>query len=146
MRVSPPKPSADMLAIDTNVVIRYLVGDHPEQAARARALIDNQEIFLSITVLLETEWVLRYSYGLDRDAIQKVFHRLLGYPQLQVEDRVAVIRALALHGLGMDFADALHLASSGDADRFATFDRQLAKAAHGLGESPVVDLLGPTDL
>jgi predicted nucleic-acid-binding protein len=135
-----------VIALDTNVIVRLVTADDPSQLRTARILFQSGLLWVCKTVLLETEWVLRYSYDLDRDAIQTVFHRLLGYPHLQVEDRVAVIRALALHGLGMDFADALHLASSGDADRFATFDRPLAKAAHGLGESPVVDLLGPTDL
>jgi hypothetical protein len=45
-----------MLAIDTNLIIRYLVGDDLGQAARARRLIDNNDVFVCTTVLLETEW------------------------------------------------------------------------------------------
>ena len=52
-----------MLAIDTNLIVRYLVGDDPGQAARARRLIDNNDVFICTTVLLETEWVLRSVYG-----------------------------------------------------------------------------------
>ena len=52
-----------MLAIDTNLIVRYLVGDEPGQAARARRLIDNNDVFVCTTVLLETEWVLRSVYG-----------------------------------------------------------------------------------
>jgi predicted nucleic-acid-binding protein len=135
-----------VIALDTNVIVRLVTADDPPQLRTARALFQRGLLWVCKTVLLETEWVLRYSYDLDRDSIQKVFHRLLGYPQLQVEDRAAVLRALVLHGAGMDFADALHLASSGDADRFATFDQQLAKTARRLDDSPAVDLLGPTDL
>jgi predicted nucleic acid-binding protein len=52
-----------MLAIDTNVIVRYLTGDHPRQSAKARALIDGNDVFVRTTVLLESEWVLRSVYG-----------------------------------------------------------------------------------
>ena len=48
-----------MLAIDTNVVVRYLTDDHPGQSPRARGLIDGQAVFVAVTVILEVEWVLR---------------------------------------------------------------------------------------
>ena len=51
-----------MIAIDTNVVVRFLVNDDPEQAQRARRLIESEDVFLSTTALLETEWVLRVAY------------------------------------------------------------------------------------
>ena len=50
-RVSPPKQGVDMLAIDTNIVVRYLTGDHPEQSPKARALIDSEDVFVCTTVL-----------------------------------------------------------------------------------------------
>jgi len=78
------------------------------------------------TVLLETEWVLRYTYELRREIVIAAFKKLLGLPTLQVEQRGSVLQALALYERGMDFADALHLTSSGEAERFATFDRELA--------------------
>ena len=52
-----------MRAIDTSVLVRYLTGDEPEQAARARAAVDAGGILASMTVLLESEWVLRSVYG-----------------------------------------------------------------------------------
>ena len=55
-----------MLAIDTNVIVRYLTGDHPQQARKARTLIESEHVFVCTTVLLETEWVLRSVYGLTR--------------------------------------------------------------------------------
>ncbi len=48
-----------MLAIDTNLIVRYLTADHPEQSARAKALIEGAEVFVCTTVVLETEWVLQ---------------------------------------------------------------------------------------
>jgi predicted nucleic-acid-binding protein len=48
-----------VLAIDTNVIIRYLTRDDAEQFAKANALIGAEDVFVCTTVLLETEWVLR---------------------------------------------------------------------------------------
>ena len=45
-----------MLAIDTNLIVRYLTGDHPRQSAKAKALIDGNDVFVCTTVLLEAEW------------------------------------------------------------------------------------------
>jgi predicted nucleic-acid-binding protein len=52
-----------MFAVDTNIVVRYLVNDSAAQAARARRLVEREDIFVPLTVLLETEWVLRGVYG-----------------------------------------------------------------------------------
>jgi predicted nucleic acid-binding protein len=60
---APPRRNGGMLAIDTNLIVRYLVGDDLGQAARARRLIDNNDVFVCTTVLLETEWVLRSVHG-----------------------------------------------------------------------------------
>jgi len=48
-----------MLAIDTNLIVRYLTGDHPKQSPRARELIDGEAVFAASTVILQVEWVLR---------------------------------------------------------------------------------------
>ena len=50
-----------MDAIDTNVIVRYLTGDHPRQSAKARSLIETRPVHVATTVLLETEWVLRHA-------------------------------------------------------------------------------------
>ena len=52
-----------MIAIDTNLIVRYLTGDHPEQSLRARSLIDGRPVFAAVTVILEVEWVLCSTYG-----------------------------------------------------------------------------------
>lgn len=52
-----------MIAIDANIVVRYLTGDHSVQLAKAHALIDAETVFVSVTVMLESEWVLRSAYG-----------------------------------------------------------------------------------
>src|SRR5579872_5826131 len=122
-----------MLAVDTNVVVRYLARDDARQTSRADELFRAKPILILKSVLLETEWVLRFSYGFDRELIAKALRGLAGLPNVGVEEPTAVGRALDWFADGMDFADALHLASSAGADQFATFDRKLAKIAQNLG-------------
>ena len=130
-----------MIALDTNIVVRILTGDDPDQFAIASERVADEDLWLCKTVVLESEWVLRYTYRFSREGIYKGFRRLLGYERLQLEDRDSVLNALAWYSQGMDFADALHLSSSAGADRFVTFDRDLAEAAETLGKAPAVELL-----
>ena len=135
-----------MIALDTNVIVRIVTADDPKQLTAALEVFRSGDLWLCKTVLLETEWVLRYSYQLPHEAILEAFQRLLGYRPLQVEDRATVLLALHLFGKGMDFADALHLASSSGAEGFATFDRALARIAKhsGLEGLPSVELIRTT--
>jgi predicted nucleic-acid-binding protein len=130
-----------VIALDTNVVVRLLTRDDPEQARRAVRALRGRRLWLPKTVLLETEWVLRFSYELAPEPIHRAFTRLLGLRRLQVEDRESVLRALSAYAGGLDFADALHLASSHSAESFLTFDRNLGKAAQRLDTVPPVRLL-----
>ncbi len=133
-----------MIALDTNVLVRVVTADHPEQLAVALEVFRSGELWVPKTAFLETEWVLRYSYELAPEVILDALRRLLGYRNLQVEDRGAVLQALSLFEAGLDFADALHLASSTEAERFATFDRTFAARARKAAREglPPVDLLG----
>lgn len=126
-----------MLAIDTNVVVRYLTDDHPDQSPRARAIIDGAPVFVPLTVALETEWVLRSAYGYDRTDVVHALRAFGGLPTVSIEDPGKVAAALDLAALGMDFADALHLAGSGHCDGFVTFDRRLTKMAADAGSTAV---------
>ena len=127
-----------MIALDTNVVVRLLTADHPRQTARARALVESGPVFLAKTVMLESEWVLRSGYGFGDGVIAAAFRGLLGLPNVVVEDSYAMAQALDWHEQGLDFADALHLASSGPAESFASFDRTFARRAKGLEETPPI--------
>lgn len=127
-----------MIALDTNVLVRVLTNDDPEQAKRAMKRMRTDSVWIGRTVLLETEWVLRHAYKLDPAAIGKAFTTLLGVASVEVEDRAAVVQALAWHRTGMDFADALHLAASDGASAFVSFDRDLAKVAKQVGAKPTV--------
>lgn len=131
-----------MIAVDTNLLVRVVTRDDPQQAERAVQVLEEADsLFIPKTVLLELEWVLRYSYELPVAVIADALRRLLGYRKARIEDRPAVLQALAWYATGLDFADALHLASSSAAERFVTFDRKLKKAAGALADGPVVTLL-----
>ena len=115
-----------MIAVDTNVIVRLLVGDDLEQAAQARLLFESEQIFIPDTVVLETAWVLAYSYGLDGEAIAAGLRRLFGLANVHLRDATKMALALEWRDNGLDFADALHLAQSTDCTRLVTFDRRFA--------------------
>jgi predicted nucleic-acid-binding protein len=126
-----------MLAVDTNVVVRLVTNDSPAQAKRAAAAFASDDIFVAKSVLLETEWVLRFSYRLDRESILRGLRGILGLPNLTAEDGLRVAQALIWYEAGLDFADALHLASSSEAQRFGTLDAALVKRARRLSSIEV---------
>jgi predicted nucleic-acid-binding protein len=126
-----------MIAADTNLLVRLLTNDDPSEAKRAARVMESDDILIPKTVLLETEWVLRHGYVIAREIIAQAFQNLLGLPNLKPEDPLAVTQALAWYEDGLDFADALHLASSAKAGRFATFDRDFVKKASTLGSVTV---------
>ncbi len=125
-----------MRAIDTNVVVRYLTGDDPEQAARARNVIETGNVFVSTTVLLECEWVLRSVYGLAAEDAAAALRAFSGLPGVTVESPNLLVEALDRAAKGMDFADALHLGAAAHCEAMLTFDRGFLRTARG--ESPEV--------
>ena len=82
--------------------------------------------------MLETEWVLRHAYGIDREAMNSGFRKLMGLPNVNGEDSQTVFQAVAWYEAGLGFADALHLASNMKVDAFATFDQAFIKKARTL--------------
>ena len=139
MPESQPKRDGGMLAIDTNVIVRYLTGDDAEQSARARDLVGGNDIFVATTVLLETEWLLRSAYGHSAAQVRRALQAFAGLPRVTLEDPSLAARALDMVETGLDFADALHLARAqgSAASAFITFDQALAKRAKRLSEIDV---------
>jgi predicted nucleic-acid-binding protein len=134
-----------MRALDTNVLARFFVDDpDDEQAAQQRpAAIAalSQRALVTVTVLLELEWVLRGFYEVSVPQVCAVFRALAGIEHVTIEDRDAVLMAVEWTEAGVDFADALHLARSSKAACFVTFDQKLAKRAKRRGSAPEVMLL-----
>jgi predicted nucleic-acid-binding protein len=123
-----------MIAADTNVWIRYVTNDDPVQARRALALLENaSRVFLPKTVLLEVEWVLRAVYELPRDSVRGALLHVLGLEKVIPEEAEQVAAAIDLYEKGLDFADALHLASAGKGTLFHSFDAALVKGARAAG-------------
>ena len=127
------------VALDTNVLVRLLVNDDPALAQKAAAMIDGSPAcFVPFTVALELEWVLRGAYKLPREAVVSAFEGLLAIRHLHLEQEDLVRCALGWHRMGLDFADALHLARSEGCDALISFDRPLAQLAAQLNLQPSV--------
>jgi predicted nucleic-acid-binding protein len=124
-----------MPALDTNVLVRYVVQDDSGQLAAAKRLIDRcvhegRSLFVPVTVTLELEWVLRASFGYVKDDVLLVLSNLLSAAELTFESERALEVALQLYRKGTaDFADCLHIASATEAGEqpLWTFDKSAAK-------------------
>src|SRR5260370_27520750 len=121
-----------MVAVDTNVLVRLITQDDAAQEARAARLFQREQVWIAKTVLLETEWVLRYVYGFSAKDITDALQGLAGLSAVHLEDPVAVNQALSWLDAGVDFADGLHLASCGETTRFASFHARLIQTAANL--------------
>lgn len=135
-----------MLGLDTNVLARYYVregGRARAQEEAARTLVERgSPLFAPKTVLLELEWVLRGVYGHPPADVCRVFEHLLALEHVEVEDRATVETALGNLKRGLDFADALHHASSRACEGFVTFDaKRFAGRAKRLALTPPVRVL-----
>lgn len=129
----------EMIAIDTNVLVRYVINDEPSQAKLAKELFRRgHQVFIAKTVILELEWVLRAVYQQPSTVIYQGILKLLGLPKVVVEDRPQILQALSHYQQGMDFADALHLAASPVQVEFYTFDQKLVKVAGRVSQAVVL--------
>jgi predicted nucleic-acid-binding protein len=126
-----------MISVDTNVVVRFLTGDDPEQFGQSAKVFQAYEVFIPDTVILETAWVLRFAYHFDREHIIDAFQQFFGLPSVHLRDAMAVFLALDWYANGLDFADALHLAQSQHCSELITFDRQFVARSRQLDTIPV---------
>ena len=133
-----------MKSVDTNVLARFFVDDpdDPEAAKQRPAAtpVMSGQVYVTVTVLLEFECVLRGFYELPRKEVSRVLGALAGLANVALEDRAAVLEALELHVGGLDLADALHLARSQKTEAFVSFDRELSKRAAKAGARLKVEL------
>jgi predicted nucleic-acid-binding protein len=130
------------VAVDTNVLVRFLVDDGSSEVAEVRKFMSANRIAVATTVLLETEWVLRHTIKLTRSQIVAGFERLLGLNSVAVAQQDSVIDALDAFRNGCDFADALHHSCNSTATAFATLDKKFARKAAALGLTPKVSVIG----
>jgi predicted nucleic-acid-binding protein len=124
-----------MIAIDTNVALRYLIADDPLQTPRATSLLAaaterNEPVFLSQIVLCEIEWVLDSTYGASRQEIHAILKRLLANEAFAIEAPERVRASVERYGEGRgDLSDYLLGAAgqSAGATTTFTFDRHLRR-------------------
>ena len=127
-----------MIGLDTNVLVRYIVQDDPEQAAAAERLIEEtcttqSPGYVGVPVLVELVWVLTAAYRYDRLVVASVIRQLLRTAEFLVEDRETAWSALReFEPSGVDFADCLigHRNRARGCDRTYTFDRGAARGHH----------------
>lgn len=124
-----------MIALDTNVLLRYLLKDDEEQTPRAVAFIRgtadrDEKLFLSHVVLCEVTWVLKAACSLPKPDIVEVLKNLIRTAQFVVEEPDLAARALNRYEVGRaDFADYIIAERSNEAgcEQVATFDKKLLK-------------------
>lgn len=138
------KLASGVIAVDTNVIVRLLTRDDPSQAAYASSLFESHQIRLSKTVILETSGVLASVYRFAEESVREALTKLIGLPNVHVEDEPSVAEALALAAKGIDFADALHLSSRPPDSRFASFDQAFVRRAQKAGAADVEILSSKT--
>ena len=123
-----------MPALDTNVLVRYLIADDKKQFEAAKQFIEeaitNEALFIPVSVTVELEWVLRSLYEVDKAMIITTFNRLLEAREIEFQEESAIEIALNLYAdNNADFADCLHIASAQTQGRvpLVTFDRQASR-------------------
>jgi predicted nucleic-acid-binding protein len=124
-----------MLGVDTNVLVRYLVGDGRSHYERARRLIHREEnigepVLVSLLVLLEMEWVLRSRYELTKPDILAALSSLLQTAEVVFEDEPSVEHAIYMwKDSHAEFASCLINARNrrSGCRATATFDRKAPK-------------------
>ncbi len=122
-----------MIALDTNVLVRFIVEDDDAQTERTVRLIQdavtkNEPVFVSEVVLCEVVWVLARVYKLSKDELVKTLRALLQAKELEIREKDGVRRAVDVFAGGKgDFADYVirEVATAAGCDRVATFDKAL---------------------
>lgn len=124
-----------MIGLDSNIIVRHLTGDDPEQAAAARTLLGSltatEPGYLTVVGIAEIYWTLRRLYKIDRAAIIAALEQVIGAKEIVVEHQDLVLQALRTTAGGADLGDALITAIGADAGctRTMTFDRGAVKHA-----------------
>ena len=124
------------LLLDTNVIVRFLTGDHPTHSPRSRHLFARAadgEVTLVLTdlALADTAWVLQSFYRLDRAAIASALKAIVESTGIEVENRTTLLSALRNFAqTDVNFVDAYHAAvAAADSIPIASFDRDFDQFA-----------------
>jgi predicted nucleic-acid-binding protein len=113
-----------MVTIDTNIIVRLLTQDDQWQHKQSLVILQSQDVFISNTVILETEWVLRFAYKFNPTEICLALRQLFGLPNIYLTNANLIAQILQWHENGLDFADAFHLAQGQHCSELFTFDEK----------------------
>lgn len=128
-----------MISLDTSVLVRYVTGDHTKLSPLALEIITNNACFVSKAALMEMVFTLESVYRKGRDEIATALRTIMGLTTITAEAPGACGRAISWYADGMDFGDAMILASSAGADKLASFDRDFQRLAARIGAAPKVE-------
>jgi predicted nucleic acid-binding protein len=100
--------------VDTNILVRHLTGDPPQQAARAtRFLAEADELLLADLVVAEVVYVLESFYEVPRPKVADLVRAIIAFPTVVVPDPAVLLRSLELYEVdGLDFAEAYLVAQA----------------------------------
>jgi predicted nucleic acid-binding protein len=124
------------LLLDTNVIVRFLTGDHSAHSPRSRSLFAGAaagHVSLVVTelALAETVWVLQSFYELDRSAIAAALKDLIESAGIELQNKASLMSALRNFAqTDVNFVDAYHAAIAfGESIAIASFDRDFDQFA-----------------
>lgn len=126
-----------MIAIDTNIIVRFLTRDDAKQYNASKKLFEAEEIYIPDTVILETEWVLRFAYEFEPNEICNAFRKLFGLANIKLSNDFTVAQAINWHEQDLDFAHAFHLALTQNAKALKSFDDKFIKKSKDLSKCVV---------
>lgn len=126
-----------MPSVDTNVVARFLLGDDPVQSPIAQRIFA-EGVFVSLTVLLETNWLLASRYRYDKSDVIGMFQILRSHRAVRIEAEEWLDWMLEQFNGGSDFADLVHLVASRHHESFITFDKPIQRRVPAVGPVRVV--------
>ncbi|MBN8519925.1 MAG: type II toxin-antitoxin system VapC family toxin [Candidatus Accumulibacter sp.] len=122
-----------MIGLDTNVLVRYIMQDDPEQSLLSTRLVESLSVespgFVALVSVVELGWVLDAAYDLDRQQIADAFEALLRTKEIVVERAETVWKALRIfQRTNADLADCLiERSAAAGCGTTVTFDRGAVK-------------------
>jgi predicted nucleic-acid-binding protein len=126
-----------MIGVDTNIIIRFLTHDDAKQYQNSFSIFQNHEVYISDSVIMETEWVLRYAYEFSSEDICNALVKLFGLSNIHLSNPTFIAQAIEWHRHGMDFSDAIHLTQCQQCSKLYTFDKKFSSRAKGLTKCSV---------
>ena len=129
-----------MIAVDTNIVLRLVLNDDPRQVDAIGGLMKRHRLFISLTVLIETGWVLESRYRMPRLDVATALDGVAALEGIAISRPVLALWAIDRYRAGGDWADMIHLVSAAKTEGFATLDRDVARRAGSNSPIPIETL------